>query len=189
MSEPYVYRSRSPEVLAAMNAANEAVRAYVRATSEALDAAGVGAYKTWRETSGSRPGWFRGLDIPQDEFPPKGWRMLQQYAVPDKRTKAGKQADYMLRAVKHPGDPRHSLTGMPPDVSTPGGFSSCGMRMLEDGAAFYVWWRIDPAACRESFSRGKFEIDRSLWEPVPLSEYYAAVEAADAAETAERGAA
>jgi hypothetical protein len=182
MSEPYVYRSRSPEVLAAMRAANESVQAYVRATNQVLDDAGAGNYATWRDTSGSRAGRFVGLDIPQDEFPPKGWRMLSKYAVPDKRTKAGKQAVAALAAIRHPGDPRHSLIGMPPDVSTTIGFTSCGTRFLEDGTALYVWWRIDPAACRESFSRGKFEIDRTLWEPVRLSEYYAAVEAADAAE-------
>jgi hypothetical protein len=186
MSHPYVYRSRSPEVLDAMRAAQNSIRAYVKATGQILDDAGVGSHGVYRESSGWSVAKFRGLAVPDGEQPPHGWRMGAQYAVPDKRTKAGKQVAAALDAVKHPGDPRMALIGMPPDVSTPGGFTSPGTRFLEDGAAFYVTWRVDPATCRESFTRGTFQIDRDLWEPVLLSEYYAAVEAAGAAEKAER---
>jgi hypothetical protein len=184
MSDPYVYRSRDPQVVGAWKDACAAIEAYVKATGAVLDGAGLGAYKVYRNTRGLRPGHFAGLAIPQDEFPPEGWRMRAEYAVPDKRTKAGKAVDAALDAVKHPGDPLYRLIGMPPDILTgAGNFSTPAVRLLEDGTTLYTAWRTDPAGCRESFMAGKFEIDRSLWEPVKLSEYYAAIEVADARKT------
>jgi len=192
VSDPFVYRSRSPEVVGAWLAAEDALRAYVKQTQAVLDDAGLGRYKVWRSNGGWKPWQFTGLDIPQDEFPPSGWRLNQsrEYAVPDKRTRAGKQIAAALTAVKHPGDPSLKLPGMPADVCTPGGFISHGARLLEDRSVLYVTWRIDPAGCRESFSSPSADIDASLWERAPLSEYYAAVETYEAsAADAEREAA
>ncbi len=183
MSDPYVYRSRDAGVIQAWKDAAAAISDYIKTTQAALTAAGLGEYQVYRLTGGAHPGKFAGLAVSQDQFPPEGWRQNRgsQYAVPDKRTKAGREITAKLAGIKHPGDPRYSLTGMPPDVMTPGGFSTPGIRLLEGGAALYLTWRVDPAGCRESFTRGAFEIDRSLWEgPVWLSEYYAAFEAEDA---------
>jgi hypothetical protein len=170
------YRSTDPDVLAAVDAAYEAITAYVKQEQAVLDGAGLGHYKVWATSNGWTPRRFLGLDIPEGESPPPGWRMNREYAVPDKRTAAGKHISAAIAAVRHPGDPRHALIGMPPDVLTPGGFQSCGMRRIGD--ALYVTWRnCDPAGAVRSFTAGAFEIDAAKWERVPLSAYYAAVEA------------
>jgi len=188
MSDPFVYVSRSPEVVGAWRAAEKALNAYVKQTQAVLDEAGLGRYKVWRATGGWSPWKLMGLDIPQDEFPPAGWRVNQsrEYAVPDKRTRAGKQIATALAAVKHPGNPGDDLPGMPADVMAGGGFQTPAIRMLEGRTALYVAWRTDPAGCRESFRSKSVEIDASLWERAKLSDYYAAVEAYEATAEAER---
>ena len=188
MSDLTVYRSRDPEVLAAYKAAWDAVDAYVKETDAVLAEAGVGDYQTWRQQGGWMIGHFSGIDIPEGQKPPQGWRMNRDYAVPDKRTKAGREVAQRLAAVRHPGDPRQAFIGMPSDVFTGGGrVLSAGVRVLEDGGALYVMWTTDPAGHRESFRSRDAEVDLSLWERVKLSEYYAEVERADAAK-AEGGA-
>jgi hypothetical protein len=180
MSDPFVYRSRDPQVTYAWKGAEAALHEYVKDTERVLEEMGLGGYKVYRDTHHWHPWHFAGLAIPQDEFPPDGWRMnakYEAYAVPDKRTKAGKRAAAALAAVKHPGAPMAKVPGMPQDVCYPGGFTSPAVSLLEDGIALYVAWRIDPAGCRESFSSKSAEIDLALWERAPLSEYYAAKEA------------
>jgi hypothetical protein len=181
MSEPFVYRSHAAKVVDAWKAAQDGLHEYVRATDDVLERAGLGDYQVYRGNHRWHPWSFAGLAIPEGEKPPKGWRMNAEYAVPDKRTKAGKEIAAALAAVKHPGAPFHKVPGMPNDVCYPGGFTSPGARLLEDGNALYVSWRIDPAGCRESFSSPTTEIDDALWHRVPLSEYYAEVERAEAA--------
>jgi hypothetical protein len=179
MSDPFVYRSTDSDVLQAWKDAGEAIDAYVKRTEAVLDEHGAGGYKTYRY-SGRNVGQFAGLDIPAGEKPPAGWRMNSNYAVPDKRTKAGKAADAALKTVKHPGDPLLKLIGMPPDVEGGPGFISPGVRMLEGHGALYVTWREDPEG-RQSFFAGKVTIDHGRWQRVPLSQYYAEVERKDAA--------
>lgn len=179
-SDPIVYRSADPAVVQAWKDAEAAINAYVKQTQAVLDDAGLGRYRVYRN-NGWSPGKFAGLAIPQDEFPPDGWRQnkAREYATPDKRLKAGKQIAAALEAVKHPGDPLHKLIGMPADTLSGGGFSSPGVRLLEDRTALYVLWRLDPDG-RESFS-SKSTVDHGLWKRVRLSEYYAACEQADEA--------
>jgi hypothetical protein len=186
MPDPFVYRSRSPEVVGAWIAAEDALHAYVTQTQAVLNEAGLGGYKVWRATTGFSPWHFTGIDIPAGEKPPPGWRAKSEYAVPDKRTKGGKQIAAALAAVRHPGMPSHNLPGMPVDVCTGGGFTPHGTRLLENRSVLYVMWTIDPAGCRESFFSKSVEIDAALWERAPLSEYYAAVEAHEASAEAER---
>jgi hypothetical protein len=187
MADPFVYVSRQPEVVGAWLAGEEALRAYVKQTRAVLNERGLGEYKVWRSTSGWRPWEFRGLDVPQDEFAPEGWRLnkSREFAVPDKRTKAGKQIAAALAAVKHPGNPGDDLPGMPADVLVGGGFQTPAIRLLEDRTALYVAWRTDPAGCRESFRSRSVAIDRDLWERAKLSDYYAAVEAYEASAEAQ----
>lgn len=179
MSDLFVYRSRDPEVVGAWKDASEAISAYVRATQAVLDAAGLGAYQCYRHTGGWNPGRFAGLAVPDGEAVPAGWRMTGRYAVPDKRTKAGRDIAAALEAVRHPGDPLFKLIGMPPDIASGNGFSSPAVRLLEDGAALYVTWQRDPDGA-ESFFQGKAVVDRDRWEHVKLSAYYAEVERAKA---------
>jgi hypothetical protein len=172
------YRSRDAEVLAAWKAAGDAIQDYVDRTHAVLEEAGLGGYQAFRATRGWSPGRFAGLGIPSGEKPPAGWRMavLERFAVPDKRVKAGKAIHAALEAVKHPGDPLFSLIGMPPDVDgrTP------AVRVLENRTALYVGWGVDPVG-RESFFKGRSEIDAAKWERIPLSAYYLAIEQHEAA--------
>ncbi len=182
MSDKTVYVSRKPKVLKAWDDAGNAIQSYLNQTRAVLAAAGLSEYGTYRATSGWHPGQFTGLAIPDGEKPPAGWRMLSEFAVPDKRLKAGKAIAAALKAVKHPGDPLNRIPGMPADVMAGGGFQTPGVRMLD--GALYVIWRTDPATCSTSFMSKSTEIDADLWERVPLSVYYAAVEAHDASKAA-----
>jgi hypothetical protein len=177
MSDPTVYRSRDPEVVQAWIDATDAISGYVQQTQRVLDACGLAGYQAYRHSSGWSPGRFSGLAVPEGEKAPAGWRMLERYAVPDKRTKAGKQVAAALDAVKHPGDPLLKLTGMLPDAqSGRGGFSSPGVRLMENRTAVYVTWSFNPEG-RHSFLGGRdAAIDFSRWERVKLSEYYAEAE-------------
>ena len=116
-ADPIVYRSADPQVVKAWKDAEAAINVYVEQTQAVLDEAGLGRYQVYRN-NGWSPGKFAGLAIPQDEFPPDGWRQnkAREYATPDKRLKAGKQIAAALEAVKHPGDPLHKLIGMPADT-------------------------------------------------------------------------
>jgi hypothetical protein len=179
----FVYRSRDPEVVQGWKDAGDAIHAYVDETKRVLANHGAGGYQDYRHGGGWSIGRFSGLLIPQDEFPPPGWRMAdaaQMRAVPDKRTKAGKAVTATLEAVKHPGDPLFKLVGMPPDIAGGPGFITPSVRLLEDRAALYVAWRENPEG-RESFFGKGSAIDFGKWERVKLSEYYTEVERADAA--------
>jgi len=185
MSVTCAYRSRDPEVVKSWTDATDAIRAYVEATRAVLEAAGLGGYQVYRDSHGWRPGHFAGLAIPDGEKPPAGWRMTARYAVPDKRTKAGRQAEAALAAVKHPGDPLLKLAGMMPDAENGNGaFVSPAVRLLEDGTTVYVGWPACPEG-RQSFlgPRG-VTVDLDRWERIPLSTYWLAFEAADAAKAA-----
>jgi hypothetical protein len=178
MPDKIVYRSSAAEVLAAIESFHADFRAYREAINAVLDEAGVGRYKIWATTNGWQPGKFLGLDIPEDEFPPKGWRLGKQYAVPDQRYAEGKRVAAAIKAVNHPGDPMRRIPGMPPDILTAGGFSSPGI--AEMAGAVYVTWAHDPETSGGSFTGKSATIDPALWERIPLSVYYAAREAEDA---------
>lgn len=183
---PFVYRTADPEVIAAWGEAFAAISAYVAETKAVLDAAGLSQYGYLRSNASFHPGRFAGLAIPDREDPPAGWRMNTgpERAVPDRRYKAGRAVDDALKAVKHPGSPLWSLTGMPSDLLTGGSYITPAMRLLEDGAALYAVWWEDPERFPESFSRGRAEIDTGKWQKVKLSDYYREVERADAEKAA-----
>jgi hypothetical protein len=185
MSDPVVYRSRDPEVVQAWINATGSIDTYVQQTQRVLDAYGLAGYQAYRHSSGWSPGRFSGLAIPGGEKPPAGWRMNGRFAVPDKRVKAGKQVAAALDAVKHPGDPLLKLTGMLPDAeSGRGGFSSPGVRLMEDRAAVYVTWSFNPEGRNSFLGARDAAIDFTLWERVKLSEYYAEAERTNEAEEA-----
>ena len=157
--------------------ATDAISGYVQQTQRVLDTYGLAGDQAFRHSSGWSPGRFSGLAIPDGEQPPAGWRMGSRFAVPDKRVKAGKQVAAALDAVKHPGDPLLKLTGMLPDAEADrGGFSSPGVRLMENRTAVYAIWSFSPEG-RQSFLGGRDAvIDFGRWERVKLSEYYAEVE-------------
>jgi hypothetical protein len=179
MSDPFVYRSRDPQVVGSWKAACDALTAYVAETDAALARAGLNDRKVYRSTNSWSYGAVRGIAIDDGAEVPRGWRMTTRYAVPDKRIKAGKEIAATLDAITHPGAPTRHLPGMPEDaINRNGSFSGPSVRVLENGAAIYAEWSMDPDG-RESFMHGKAVVDHSLWEPAPLSEYYAAREASE----------
>lgn len=180
ISDPVVYRTRDPEVLAAYRAAWDAIRAYVDAVKAVLDEYGAGEYQVWTDANGFHPGQICGIDIPEDRDPPEGWRMQGDYAVPDKRTGKGRALCKALESVTHPGDPLSALDGMPSLVFTGTGLARPGAVPLEDGTGLYVTWTTGPEQCRDG------EVDRAIWERVKLSEYHAAKEAAAEAAKADQ---
>lgn len=173
-----VYRSTHPDVLAALASYDQDFQAYKAAIRAILDGAGLEGCKIWATTGGWDPGRFLGIDVPEGEPPPAGWRTGRQFAIPDKRYAAGKRMAAALKALKHPGDPMARIPGMPPDILTPGGFATPGMERM--GGALYVIWGRDPEIARGSFTAKTTDIDPALWTRLKLSEYYAAREAEDA---------
>lgn len=171
MPAPIVYRSRDPEVLAAADAwstrlaeFDDAVREFVRS----VDAT------EWVERSG---GGLRGVIDPAGP----GWRAgtpsPDGLHVPDRRTRAGKSLDERIERVNrlHPGR-RPALPGMPGSstgLPSNGGISTPGLDFTETGV-LYITWGGGTAPALD----GRVD-DR--WEPVPLSEWYARLEAREQA--------
>jgi hypothetical protein len=168
MSDLAVYRTADPSVLDTYAAAQAALLAYSQTMAETLERLGAGSWPRMIST-GYRPGRLLGLK-PSGGDVPAGWRVdaRSMLAVPDLRTTAGREARKALDAIRYPGDPRHSLPGMPSEVMVPGHLLTCGCTRI--GGVLYVTWTGDPA--------GAARIDSALWERCRLSEYYAAVEAA-----------
>jgi hypothetical protein len=175
MSDLFVYRSSTPEVVAAWEAACGAIDAYVKQTGDILREAGLGDYAVYRRNDSSL-GKFAGLAVPEGEEPPAGWRMNRDYAVPNKRRKTGRDIEAALNAVRHPGLPSGHLPGMPSHFFSGMGLRYPGVRLLEDTTAVYVQWSADP----EQATRGCTDtVDTAIWERVPLSRYYAEAERAE----------
>jgi hypothetical protein len=185
----FAYRSTHPDVLEALAGYDTEWDAYKAAVKTVLAESGAGECRIWGTLNGWRPGEFLGIDVPPGQWPPHGWTKGRNgdYAVPDRRTAVGKRAAAALKELKHPGDPRRRLPGMPPDVLDGDGWSSCGLSRDLSAGTVYVTWRTCPEG-KESFT-GHGGVDFGIWERCPLSTYYAAREAAEAApEPAKAGA-
>jgi len=174
MRDLTVYRTEDPAVIAAYDAAQDAIAAYKQEIGETLERLGVG-HLAPLGTTGHRPGRFAGLGA--DGACPDGWRYNTRCSclTPDLRKAAGKAAAKALDAVRYPGDPRDALAGMPSELLVPGRWLTCGVESM--GGALYVTWAADAGALGSA-------VDLALWQHVRLSEYYAAVERAEEAEAA-----
>jgi len=175
-----VYRTTVPAALAAYTAAQDALTAYRQEIGNILDRLGAGHLDRY-STTGHSPGRFAGLARNKtDQEVPAGWRKGRDgYLIPDLRTKAGKAARDALGSLTYPGDPRDSLPGMPSHVLTPGRWLTCGVDQLGD--ALYVTWSAAAETLGEALGDSA---DMTVWEHVPLSAYYLAVEQHKAAEAA-----
>ena len=177
----FAYRSDKPEVITAWKTACDAVDEYIAKTNAVLEDAGLGDRQVYRDSGGSRIGRFAGIAVPDREKPPAGWRISPAsyaYAVPDRRYRAGREVKAALDAVAHPGSPSGRMPGMPPYLLARGRHYQAGIRLIENESALYVTWGTDP----EALESPVVLVDSALWERIPLSRYYAAVESADAAE-------
>lgn len=122
--------------------------------------------------SGTRLG---GFEVRGDEgrTPPAGWRVDRKHwmLVPFRTKKEGKAIAKAFDLLDPPQDPRQTVPGMPsctfaalPHIYSPA--------MHQLGDAVYVKWPVEP-------TDGK--VDADIWQRIPLSEFYAAVEAHEAA--------
>lgn len=168
-----VYRSTHPDVLAHWRRtgaaeAQEAWRDHVNRVIADLGFPGA-RFATSGETR------VVGVEYPQDEQPPKGWRRnrkLPSAISPDRRTTAGKAIGQRLEKVSRP-DPRRDMPGGMPDVAfATHTFMRCGIALLAE--AVYVTWSdvLDEGDASH--------IDPTVWERIRLSEYYALLEAEEA---------
>lgn len=176
MSDKTVYRTADASVIAAYCAAQDALTAYRREIGEVLEQHGVGDLARMG-TTGHGAGRFAGL-VPDGDAP-AGWRVAKTgYLIPDTRTRHGKAVRDALASLVYPGDPRDALTGMPSQVVVLPRWLTCGVALLGD--ALYVTWSADEKALGDS-------ADLTIWHLTKLSEYYAAVEQAEAAEAETAG--
>lgn len=170
-----VYRSTHPDVLATWDELREHRREigaklheFARAVDPERDRNIVG------DGSGER---VNGLAHDPDWPVPAGWRVVNRgllHIVPRLSTKAGKAAAERLSRLQ-PQDPRHVLSvkhGIPSAFFGGSGDSMPGIRFYSPGVqqlgdALYVTWARQPEEPH----------DPAKWEPVKLSEYYAAIEA------------
>lgn len=117
-------------------------------------------------------GTWLGLEYNDAWKTPKGWRLVRPergcpYITPHKKSLVGLEALRRMRTdLKHPGDLRAALPGMP-------SMAIVNHRWLTPGLEFYgqticVIWATDPQL-------GAHE----PWERIKLSEYYALKEAED----------
>ncbi|MFC3984927.1 hypothetical protein [Streptosporangium jomthongense] len=169
-----VYRSSSSDILKIWDDANSDVRDWHDQIDAFLDEHGLTGRSVFIDTAFGRP---CGVGH-NDSDVPHGWRVHRThgYLVPRLTTKEGKLLSVRLGALTRP-DPRDQVPGMPKNCIAEGAFMTCGMRPM--GGALYVTW---PRPIPEK------QVDLTIWEKTKLSEYYAALEAIEAAEeVADRG--
>lgn len=181
-----VYRSSHPDVLAAPlahSAAHDEWRKKTRALVDELGFPGhnpliVGGFLQFRVT---------GIEYKADTKAPDGWRVTEsaghQVFAPDKRTKAGKQAAAALKTIDPPEDPRLNLPGMPASCWVGNRILNPGMALKNNDTVVYITWRCtvpELGTAPERTAKGD-QVDLTIWERVKLSEYYAVLEAEEAA--------
>ncbi|MFD9950545.1 hypothetical protein ACFWYW_57545 [Nonomuraea sp. NPDC059023] len=168
MSDKVVYRSTHPDVLAAWGFAARAREEWADQMKAFLDEHGLGKRTVWTYNV---TGEVFGIEDNGDDIP-DGWRVDSRtgHLMPKLATKRGKAISARLKELPQP-DPRASMPGMPAECFVSLARLVCGLAEL--GGALYATW---------SREISESEVDASLWERVKLSEYYAAVEAHEAAQ-------
>jgi hypothetical protein len=199
MSDLTAYRSTHPDVLAVIEKWRADMDKWHADSAALLTELGFTDRSFMVHTSmGHR--WISGIEYHADDPVPTGWRVWkdrngQSILTPHKGRKAGKDAQAKLQTCKVPNLPQANLPGMPGDRICNGAWRSPGLR--EMAGAVYVTWTADalpeiPASgpAREAHlgddeRQRKIvlanDVDLAIWERLKLSEYYAAVEAAEAA--------
>ncbi len=98
-------------------------------------------------------------------YPPDGWRLLtsRNWWVPNKRTKAGKEADWQIAETQYVSQLRVLSPFIDTQVMVPGHWYSAGCRYI----AGTVYVTHNAAFQFES---------NEYFQQIPLSQYYAALE-------------
>ncbi|SEN88043.1 hypothetical protein [Nonomuraea pusilla] len=168
-----VYRSTHPDVLSVWHASIEAREAWGELMETFLDEHGFGT----RNVYVSHSGRVLGVEHIEGEDVPDGWRIDSRtgYLMPRLASRKGKAIGASLAELTQP-DPRDAMPGMPKTMFVSLALLTCGLALI-DGALYATWSRPIPEE----------RVDLTIWERVKLSEYYAAVEAAEAAQAQKGG--
>lgn len=169
MTDRIAYRSRDPRALALWETYQQQREAFTEQLHATLTDLGVGDRNPFK-----RENQIVGVRHKPGDTVPDGWRVSaneRHMITPDRRTRTGKEIAKKLGAL-HVPDPRDELPGgMPGEVMDweRQQFLVAGLSFAAD--ALYVTFQAPrmPVEYAE-------HIDSAVWEPVPLSVYYAAVE-------------
>lgn len=170
MTVAVAFKTKQPALIADYFAAREATVAEWHTKVDAfkasvgdLEVVGIRFFDGGFSVSGFRAAKYG------DELP-AGWRFdgAKKDVVPAKRTPEGKEAAKSLDGLRLAGN---SYPGAP-DIMFADGFSLFP-RVEQVGDDFYLTLSKAPLA-----ERGN-SLDPDIWEPVKLSEYHAALEAAE----------
>ena len=175
------YRSTHPDVLAHWD--NTASAQAQTAWRERVDAAIADLGFPGRRFATKDETRVVGVEHPHDEPVPDAWRRDRKnpdVIVPARRTKAGRDIHDRLATLARPC-PRHNLPGGMPKMAISGlALMHPGVDRIGD--TVYVTWS------GELKGGDADRVDLDVWQRIKLSEYYAAVEAAEDS-TGEAGAA
>ncbi|MDP4501017.1 hypothetical protein [Nonomuraea turcica] len=161
-----IYRTTSPAVLQRWHDTENAIEAWGKQVEAALAELGMGDRTIYYDQVSGR---ITGISTEADDIP-DGWRMDRRtyHLVPRLTSKAGKAIGAKLDSLRRP-DPR-DLPGMPKHAFAGLSFLTCGLAFM--GGALYAQW---------SKPIPEHNVDLATWERVKLSEYYAVLEAHEAA--------
>lgn len=171
MTTPTVYRSSHPDVLAKWDARQRDLhdwrdRFHAECANLGIDPDKVQG-NTWS-------GNITGVRYNDGDPIPEGWRHDKRSGQlrPALKTAAGKRIDAALKTMRRP-EPADDIPGMPYTYWPDEGNGIYRVRMRLHGGALYAVW-----PCPVGSDLG---VDLALWERVKLSEFYAMVEAEEAA--------
>lgn len=167
-----VYASSAPEVLAAYQAGVDRREAYATRLCDLREQWGFPRdHPIW-----TRGTYLLGLDAKIDPIPP-GWRLNKNHhLIPNRRTSIGKAVDPVWQKVRRGVSSRAPMAkvGMPIRLFI--GDWLCEARFVLHDGAVWVSWGHDPESDARR-SRSPADEIGEQWRRVPLSEYYALVEA------------
>ncbi|MGI5223582.1 hypothetical protein [Actinoallomurus sp. CA-142502] len=197
------YRSTHPDVLATLAKYHADVKQWQADAAELLKELGF-TDRGFLVGRGLGQRWIAGVEYRDGDPVPTGWRLRKRRGrveglTPHRGTQAGRAIAAQIQACPVPDMPQAHLPGMPADRPSDEGLRSPGLR--EMAGAVYVTWTIDaipeiPADGPEREEhlgddehwrtiRLVHHVDLAIWERVPLSQYYATVEAQDEAKAGE----
>ncbi|MEU8199481.1 hypothetical protein AB0C10_37430 [Microbispora amethystogenes] len=171
MSTPTVFRSSHPDVLAKWDARQRDIadwrdRFHAECAKLGIDPDKVQG-NTWSGT-------ITGVTYDDGDPIPEGWRHDKRsgHLRPALKTAAGKRIAAVLKTMRRP-EPADDVPGMPYTYWPDDDNRIYRVRMRLNGDVLYAVW---PRPVGDDLG-----VDLALWEPVKLSEFYAMVEAEEAA--------
>jgi hypothetical protein len=178
----HAYRTAEVGIVNAYRTALACAKARNEKIKNALVELGV-SYEIFVRTSGFPGGKMRITDlVPSSDHVPNGWRLMKSTGrLEPRRGKPGEAAREWL-AKHQPIDVRHVMeeNGLPRAAWIPGdGFNYriVSPQFFEHDGALWARYAAEPGT-----SGSGFDNEPCTWEPIKLSEFYAAYEAHQAAD-------